>query len=264
MNLRLRLCSLFAIAAASFSFPAHGTTFDWPTSPAFPAGPSTNGAKVVGNYSGLGAVTITNVGGGTWEAGYPVVDTGNTYNGDTSGGTSNTKGLQLLVASEPSTTAYMNVVITFGFKGGGVTNASLTIWDVDSASNFTDELKDVVGVTSTGALVPLNLAGSTDNTITNNNTTSATAIGTASSDNLDDTGNVTITSGTTPIQAIEFEYLDANATTRTTQIIGISPITFTALGTATPEAGSALGGLLLCGGVVGIGAVRRRKNPATA
>jgi hypothetical protein len=256
--------SLLRVASVAILLPvaSHGTTFDWPTSPAFPAGP-TNGNSVTQVYGGLGAVTLTNNGGGAWESGYPTVAIGTAANGLTSGGTTNTEGLQIFLASEPSVTAYINVVISFGYTGG-VTNASFVIWDVDHSTNFTDECKNIVGVTASGALVPLTVVGSADNTVTGSGTVNATAIGTANSPNLNDTGNVTITSGTTPIQEIEFQYLDVNTTERTTQIIGISPITFTPIGSATPEVGSALGALMLCGGVVGFGALQRRKTRARA
>jgi len=110
--------------------------------------------------------------------------------------------------------------------------------------------------------VPLTVTGSADNTVTGSGTVNATAVGTTNSPNNSATGNVTISSGTIPIQEITFSYYDSNATQRTTQIIGISPITFTPIGSATPEMGSALGSLILCGGVVGLGALRRRKNRA--
>lgn len=265
---RLRL-AIFACAAAMM-LPCAGraTTFNWPTTPAFPAGP-TVGNSVTQVYNGLGAVTIANVAdpstgqGGTWTSGYPVVEQNGGTNGDPTGGLTNTPGLEVYVASQPSVNSYMKVTISFGYTGGA-TNVSLTLWDVDSAANFTDKIANIVGVTANGTLVPLTVTGSADNTVTGSGTVNATATGTATSPNNQNTGNVVISSGTTPIQEITFQYYDSNATTRTTQIIGISPITFTPIGSATPEVGSALGSLLLCGGVAGYGAVRRRKSRGCA
>jgi hypothetical protein len=238
--------------------------FNWPTSPAFPTGP-TPGNSVSRPYNGLGAVTLSNVAdpstgtGGVWETGYPSVD-----RTTTTGGTNNTNGLQLYLASQPTTNSSIKVSINFGYKGG-VTGVSFTIWDVDAASNFTDKLSNIVGVTPNGTLVAATVTGSTDNTVTGSGTLSATATGTNNADNGTNDGNVTISFGATAIQSVEFVWSDANATQRTTQVIGISPITFTPVGAATPEVGSSLAAMIVCLGVIGGGGVlRRRKNRARA
>ena len=251
---------LLALAFLLLPVAARATTYTWSTTPAFPAGP-TSGNTVTAIYGGLGAVSITNVGGGVWTSGYPVVESNGGTNGDPTGGLTNTPGLELYVASQSSVSNYMKVTISFGYKGGA-TNVSFNLWDVDASTNFTDKISNIVGVTASGALVPLTVTGSTDNTVTGSGTVNATATGNAAASNNTSAGNVTISSGTTPIQSITFQYYDSNATTRTTQIIGISPITFTPIGSATPEVGSALGCLLLCGGVAGAGAWRRRGNKA--
>ena len=262
-SVRFYIASALAIALAMLPVAGRGTTFNWTTTPAFPTGP-TGGNTVSAVYGGLGAVTISNVKdpstgtAGVWEAGYPTVNKTDT----TGGNTPAVNGLQLYVASQPTTNSYMKVTITFGYTGGA-TNVSLTLWDVDEAANFDDKISNIVGVTASGALVPLTVVGSADNSVTGSGTVNATALGMATSPNTQNTGNVTITSGTVPIQAITFQYSDANTggtNTRTTQIIGVSPITFTPVGSATPEMGSALGGLALCGGVVGLGALRKRKS----
>ena len=88
------------------------TVFDWPTSPAFPTGP-TNGNSVSQVYGGLGAVTLTNNGGGVWETGYPTVDSNTS-----TGGNNNVNGLQLYLASQPNATSSIRVNIVFGYTGG--------------------------------------------------------------------------------------------------------------------------------------------------
>ncbi len=242
-------------------FPLAGTAgvFNWPTSPAFPAGP-TNGNSVSAVYQGLGAVTIANNGGGVWQAGYPVVD-----NTTSTGGTpGNPNGLQLFLASEPSAAASIHVSLNFGYNGGA-TNVSVVIWDVDQSTNFTDQIANIYGVTSTGVKVAAtvtNIGAGATNTITGSGTLAATATGNAPNNNSNNNGNVTISFGATAIQSIQFDWSDPGGTTalqRTTQVIGISPITFTPAGAATPEIGAGFGSLLACGSVVAAGSWRRRR-----
>ncbi len=267
INSRLRSVFLWAVPAVLLPFTGRGTTFDWPTTPAFPAGP-TVGKTASQNYTGLGSVSITNVAdpgtglGATWESGFPVVDeNGGSGGGDPTGGLTNVEGFQLYVTSESTVNSYVKVVINFGYTGGA-TGVSLDLWDVDySSSNFKDQIKNIMGITAGGDDVPVHVTGSIDNMVTNQDTVNATVTGTNGSSNNQNTANATVTvTGTTPIQSLSFEYHNVNAGTLGAQQVAIGPITFTPLGTATPEVGSALGGLSLCGGVVCFGALRRRKT----
>jgi hypothetical protein len=260
MNFRLRALAGAILGIGAALAPAgRATTFNWPTTPAFPTGP-TNGQTVTMPYAGLGAIAITNNGGDVWQTGYPTVN-----DTETTGGLTNVNGFQIYLKSEPSASANLGVVIGFGYTGG-VTNVSFTFWDVDSSASipstqFTDILKNIVGVTATGTLVPLTVVGTAGyNTVTGSGTVNATATGTANATNNTSEGDVTVTSGTVPIQEITFTYMNG-ATGLGAQAIGIGPITFTPIGSATPEVGSGLGALLACGAVVGLGALRRRRTP---
>jgi hypothetical protein len=238
---------------------SRGTVYNWSTTPAFPAGP-TPGNSVSALYQGLGAVTIKNNAdpstgtGGVWDPGHPQVNST-----DTTGGNHNINALQLYLDSQPTVNSNIQVNIVFGYTGGA-TNVSLVIWDVDAASNFTDKISNIVGVTANGTLVAATVTGSPDNTVTGSGTLSATATGKSSSGNTAASANVTISFGATAIQSVQFIWSDDNPTTRTTQVIGISPITFTPVGSATPEIGSSLGALVACLGVVGGGSVMRRRR----
>jgi hypothetical protein len=254
---RMLFAEYFLIALL-LALPGRATVFNWPTTPAFPTGP-TNGQSVSAVYGGLGAVTLTNNGGGVWQSGYPVVN--NTES--TGGNTPAVNGLQLYLASEPNTTASIRVNIVFGYTGGA-TNSSIVIWDVDRDTTFTDKISNIVGITTTGtAIAATSVVGSADNSVSGSGTTSATDIGTASNAQGSGNANVTISFGGTAIRSIQFDWSDAGGSVNNQtlgQAIGISPVTFTPVGSATPEVGSALGSLIVCTGVVGCGALRRRSR----
>jgi len=245
----------------SIAHPSHGVVFNWSTTPAFPAGPTT-GNTVSMPYAGLGSVTISNVAdagtgvGGTWQAGFPVVNNSTT----TGGGASN--GLQLSITNQSTVNSFIKVSINFGYTGGA-TNVSLVIWDVDfNSTQFQDKIANIVGVTPTGTLVAAtvtNVGAGATNTITGSGTLTATATGTSTNTNTSANGNVTISFGAATIQSIQFQWFDSNGT-RNTQQIGISPITFTPIGSATPEVGSSFAALGICVGVIGLGRRRRRES----
>ena len=242
---------------------SQGNTFNWPTSPAFPAGP-TGGNSLLQLYGGLGAVTLTNnvdpgTGtGGTWGSGFPVVNNTTT----TGGAAGNPNGLQLNITNQPTTVSNIKFALAFGYNGGA-TGVSFTIWDVDSdGSTWTDKIANIVGITPTGTQVTAtvtNVGGAT-NTITGSGTLTSTATGTSTNTNTSNKGNVTIAFGATAIQSVEFIWTDSLATSRQNQFIGISPITFTPVGSATPEVGTSFAALAVCVGVIGYGGMFRRRR----
>lgn len=260
-GIRGLVATILILAALLFPLAGQAAVYTWATTPAFPTGP-TPGNSVSAVYSGLGAVTLTNnkdpsTGtGGVWQSGYPSVDNSTT----TGGGSVN--GLQLYMASQPTVNSSITVSIVFGYTGGA-TNVSLVIWDVDAASNFTDKLANISGVTLAGTTIAAtSVVGSTENQVTGSGTITATATGTDTASNNTNAGNVTITFGTTAIRSVQFTWYNSNPTTRTTQVIGVSPITFTPVGSATPEVGTSFAALGLCASVVGYGTWRRRRNRA--
>lgn len=258
---KLLVGALAILAMFALTQTGRAVTFNWPTSPAFPTGP-TSGNSVSAVYSGLGSVTVTNVAdagtgvGATWQTGFPTVN-----NTTTTGGAA-VNGLQFSVTNQSTVNSYVKVAINFGYTGGA-TNVSFTIWDVDyNSTQFRDKIANIVGVTPTGTLVAAtvtNVGAGATNTITGSGTLSATATGSSTNTNTSANGNVTISFGATAIQSVQFQWFDSNGT-RNTQQIGLSPITFTPVGSATPEVGSSFAALVLCLGVVGYGGMHRRRN----
>jgi len=260
------LAGLVAIVAMfALSHTGLAVTFNWPTSPAFPTAP-TAGNSASRFYSGLGTVTVTNVAdpstgaGATWQSGFPTV------NNTTTNGGGNSNGLQFSVTNQSTVNSYVKVSINFAYTGGA-SGVSFTIWDVDyNSGQFRDKISNIVGIAPDGTLVAAtvtNIGTGATNTISGSGTFAATATGSSTNDNGNNNGNVTISFGSAVIQTVEFRWSDSN-TTRNTQQIGISPITFTPIGTATPEIGSSFAALVVCLGVVSYGRVRRRRQDSPA
>ena len=252
---------------------SRATTFNWVAAPAFPTGvPSTNGATTSVDYwAATGnpiSVTIGNTGGGTMTAGFPQVS----QNVLSNGGVSN--GLIIRTSAEPTVSSYISVTINFMYTAGA-TGVSFSLWDVDATvsggTGFIDTIANIQGKTPGGATV----FATANNTHTSNpgisyniisgtqNTASLTISGdpaqAAGAANLTDQGQVNL-SFSTAVSSITFNYYNTAATSRTTQTLGIGPITFTGGGTPFPEVNSSGAALMLCGGVLGFGLVRRRRN----
>jgi hypothetical protein len=195
---------------SAFPRESRRSTFNWPTTPAFPAGP-TAGNSATQLYSGLGSVTISNVAvpstgaGAAWTTGYPQVNA----TSSTGGNFPAVNGLQLNIGSQSSVNRFIKIAINFGFTGGA-TNVSFTLWDVDaSAGTFKDAITNIVGITSTGTQVAAtvtNIGLFATNTVTGSGTLAATATGTSSNGQNSGNGNVTISFGSATITSVEFRY----------------------------------------------------------
>ncbi len=239
------------------------TVFNWPLSPAWAAtGPASGSSETVDYFAGgtgFGvAVTVANS-GVTLNAGYPQVQTESaaTFTGGT---TSNTIGtLQLFNTSSASTASFTRVTINLNYVGG-VTNPTFQLWDVDAlAGQFIDTIKSLQATTTTGSIIyPTLTPTATFNQVTGTGASQViTGIGNATNNTNQGTVGVSFT-GT--VTSISFLWSNADAGLGT-QGIGISPITFnTPVGAAFPEVNSSAGALLLCGGMMGIGLVRRRRS----
>lgn len=251
---------------------AHAATFNWPTPPAWSAtGPASGTSATVDyGYNAAGSLraTVTNSGtvggndGVTFAAGYPSVQTSAGFAG-TNGGFTGQNNLILYNSGSSSTTAYAQITLYFQYTGGA-SNVSFKIYDVDFGGNttFIDQISKISATAVGGGTVyPTSVVGGTSNSVTGSGATYAVT-GTGSSGNDSATGNVTITFA--PAQAITsltFQWANIATTTRTTQYIGVSPINFTAIGTAFPEVNSSGAALLLCGGLL---AFTRRRNRVLA
>ena len=255
------------------STPCRATTFNWVAAPAFTdAQPSTNGAtNKVDYWAATGnaiSVTLGNTGGGMVPTGFPQVSTSVLSNG----GAAN--GLVIRTSSEPTVSTFISVTINFMYTTGA-TGVSFNLWDVDATvsggTGFIDTVANISGKTPGGATV----FATANNTHTSNpgtsyniisgtqNTASLTISGdpaqAAGAANLTDQGQVNL-SFSTAVTSVTFNYYNTAATSRTTQTLGIGPITFTGTGTAFPEVNSSGAALMLCGGMMGFGLVRRRRN----
>ena len=239
-------------------------SFDWPTTPAWSGtGPTSGNTETVDyGYYANGSVRVAVFNNGeTWQAGYPIVQTGasRTTTGGTGGGVN---GFQLYNNNVSNVvTNYERVTITFMYTGGA--NAiSFQLWDVDfAASVFKDTIRNIVGIdASTGATVQATTItpSSANQVVGTVGTAGVYAEGTAGNNNTSANGNVTIGFSQT-VRSISFDWSNSVAG-GTTQAIGIGPIGFNSVGTAFPEVNSSGVALMLCGGVMGFGRFRRRRN----
>jgi len=252
------------------------TTFDWVTSPAWTTNsPGINGTpQTVDYWSATGnaiSVSIANTGAAWDPGGYPQVS----QNVLSNGGSSN--GLILRAASQTTTTTYIQVTINFNYTGGA-SGVSFNLWDIDatitgstgSQSGFIDTITNIKGITPGGSTVYAtanNSHTSNPGTVYNNITGSGASLKIAGdtvtngADNLTDQGQVNL-SFSSPVSSVTFQWSNTADTTRSTQTVGVGPITFTGIGAAFPEVNSSMAALMLCGGLMGVGRFRRRTRTA--
>lgn len=259
LNFPTRAIAAFVLALL-FCVPAcHATVFDWPATPAWAAtGPASGATETIdyGYYvNGSISVSVFN-NGETWQAGYPSVAAGG--GGVVNGGTTS-NGLQLYHNNVSNVvTNFSRITITFLYTGGA-NNISFNLWDVDFGSGvFTDKIANIVGTTLAGATVQATTITPTATFNQVNGTVGTAGVnvtGIKAASNTTSQGDVTI-GFTQTVTSISFDWSNALAG-GTTQAVGISPITFTGIGTPVPEVGSSLGALALCGGMLALGRRRR-------
>ena len=242
-------------------------TFDWPTTPAWSAtGPVSGATETVDyGYYANGSIRVSVFNNGeTWQPGYPIVQTGNART--TTGGTSNaTNGFQLYNNNVSNVVTNYDKITIYFMYSGGAQNISFNLWDVDAAGNFTDKISNIVGTTLAGATVQATTITPTATFNQVNGTVGVAGVnvtGIGNANNTTSEGTVTI-GFTQIVSSISFQWSNDLAG-GTTQAIGISPITFTGLGTVFPEVNSSNAALMLCGGVMGFGLVRRRRRAETS
>lgn len=189
---------------------------------------------------------------------FPIV---NSY---TTGGTTNKDALQLRVNSEGSTTQGITVTISFTYGSAylGVNNLSFTLFDVDASSGqYKDTIKNITATTYTGAIVgPSSVTGSADNTVTGSGTNYAVT-GNTTSVNTTGNANATINFGSNIVTSITFTWYNTDSgTSLGAQVIGLGNISYTPV--PTPEIGSSLAALAVCGIAIGARRMRGRFRPA--
>ena len=130
---------------------------------------------------------------------------------------------------------------------------SFALYDVDMSGTFTDQIRNITAQKAGGGTIGLTETGSADNTVVNSGLTTATVTGTNSTSNH--AADVLFTSGANKVTSLTFTWSNPDATTRM-RYIGFGNITFA----ATPEIGSGLGALFLCGSLAGSGRWRLRRT----
>ena len=260
-----RLVETMLLGFMLFSSVCHAATFNWPTPPNWSnPGPTSGNTEIVDyGYNAQGSLRATVFNSGMmYNTIYPTVQTSAAFPG-ANGGFGGQNNLILYADSAAATTSYTQVTITFQYTGGA-NNVSFSLYDVDFGGNTTwiDKITNITGTAVGGGTVnPTSVTGSSSNSVTGNSGIGWTVTGSAGSGNDSPNGNVIFTFA--PAQAITsftFRWSNDATTTRTTQWIGLSPINFTGLGTAFPEVNSSSAALMLCGGVMGFGLVRRRRS----
>lgn len=253
---------LTLLVSLFFSLPVqvcHAVVFDWPTTPAWAAtGPASGATETISYaYYANGSVQVSVFNSGeTFQAGYPSVAAGG--GGVVNGGTAS-NGLMLYHNNTSNVvTNFSRVTIEFLYTGGA-SNISFNLWDIDFGSGvFTDKIANIVGTTLANATVQATTITATAGFNQINGTVGTAGVdvtGTAAASNTTAQGNVAI-GFTQTVKSISFDWSNSLAG-GTTQAVGISPVTFTAIGSAFPEVGSATGAMSLCGGLLAF--ARRRK-----
>ncbi len=260
---RTYLIAAISAACLFASAICRAATFNWPTTPAWGTSPGNGQTETVDySYNAQGSLVVSVFNSGeTFNAGYPQRAAAGA--GNVTGGVSQAS-LQLATTTTASTSSYSQMTIKFNYTGGA-TNVSFTIWDVDWGGNtsWIDVISNISATTTTGSTIYATVTGSSANSVTGSGTAAATATGTSGNGNTSANGNVTISFGATAITSATFRWSNTAPTTRTQQYIGVSPITFTPVGTAFPEVGSAAGALAMCGGLLCIARKRQRRSAHT-
>jgi len=252
------------------------TTFNWPTTPAWTAGSPDDGASQTVDYTSTGqpiSVTVTNMTGnapgGTWNSGYPQVESnGSGGNNGVNGGTGiGVNGLLLQPGAEATTSGYIQVTVNFNYSLG-VKNVSFQFWDIDatvdgSGNGFIDTIKNLQATAVGGGTVyPTSVSSEVAgyNIISGSGAT-LTIAGDPSqpsgASNSTNQGTINV-SFSQAVSSISFQYSNGATGSRTTQTMGVGPISFDIV----PEVNSASAALMLCGGVMGFGLLRRRSRGA--
>lgn len=255
---------LFAtlIAGIAFAASSHAVVLDWTNAAVvWTAGAQTGSFDVDATNPGNDiTVTTALVGSATYAASSPqnIVNDGSTIGSD------DAKRLHIRTsAGFVNTTSGISITINFNYAAG-VTNVSFSLIDVDATTTtWIDRFSAITATPVTGPANSVALTATATSppniTIQNNGTTSLVFFGNTATGNITDhTGDVTLTTGATPITSLTLFWNNPGPNFGG-QVIGLSNISFTPV--PVPEVGSSLGSLAICGGVA---VLWRRRRPVAA
>jgi hypothetical protein len=257
---RLPLGALIALLGLS-SPCGRAVTLDWDTA-AWTAGALTGSFDVDATNPG-NDITVTISGStGNFAAGAPanVSYNANAFGAglsSTDGGTGQkTLNTRLDWTNNTSTLTF---TITFNYTGG-VYLQQLGIFDIDRTSatgtTWIDQITNIYGTTPIGGIVGPSAITDDVNTQITGSGTNYVITGTNNGANNTSGGNAYLNFGAQKVTQVTFTWKNAAGTDANpaSQIISL----FDIIWTPTPEVGSSLAALLLCGGIAGTRPFRRR------
>lgn len=263
---RLRLMPAILLFLGVLSAHSYAAALSWGTGGTpnynWTAGAPANGASVNQSFEtdSTHAGTDVNIAiqnlnsGAVWNSGYPAVDT------TTTGGTANKDALQVYMTSGNSAGITVTITFTYGSTYFGASNVSFSLFDVDKqGGSWIDQISNITATTYQGTTVgPSSVTGSTDNQVTGSGT-SFLVTGTNTNNNTSNGGNVDINFGNNIVTSITFTWKNTDPGLAN-QVIGLGDISYTPV--KTPETGSGIAAVAICG--LAVGWRRLRKKRATA
>jgi len=258
-NIAFPLILLVGVVFLCCTPSAQATLFDWNQSyGTWTAGAPAIGTSVSQSYDNDPAnpgnditITIANLNTSSdnfqWNGGHPKVDNMLT------GGVSNSN-LSLNLADDKGNAHGIQVTIQFNYTGG-VNNVSFQLFGVDAhTGSYVDQISQITALTTTGATIgATSVTGSIDNQVTGSGT-SFLVTGTATSANNSANGNATINFGSSYVTSVTFTY--TNNVPSGAQNIALGNISYT----PTPEVGSSLAAMGLCGAIIGFRELLKRRR----
>lgn len=255
MLLLLAISSAHSFAAALSWGTGNTPNYNWT------AGAPGNGASVNQSFetdsthAGTDVnIALTNLNtNSTWNSGYPAVDQ------TTTGGTANKNALQVYMNSNNSAGVTVTITFTYGSGYLGAQNVAFSLFDVDKqAGTWIDQISNITATTYQGTTVGATITAGTDNQLTGSGT-GAIVTGTNTNNNGSGGGNVNINFGSNIVTSVTFTWKNTDAG-QGTQVIGLGDISYTPV--KTPETGSGIAAVAICG--LAVGWRRLRKKRATA
>jgi hypothetical protein len=251
-----RCCAVVAFFFLT-AVAAHGTVFDWPSSPGWTAGTPGPGTTVTQQFTSVNTnditVDVNNNGilpvGATFQTNYPQISAN-----PLTGGFTGVNALQLYVASQANVASSIRTTVTFATP---VINLSFQIWDVDAnLGQFIDKISNIQAVAQGGGTVGATSVTSANagfNTIVGTGLATI-VLGTANAANNTNQGSITITFAG-PITQFSFDWSNNDAGLGA-QAIALGSLTYDIV----PEPDQAFGATAACLTAILGERLRRRKS----